>query len=148
LTGIAANEARPNLTLWSPGGTEGGAMSADGRFVVFDSRLTNLVYGDYNGANDVFLRDRQTGELRRVSVASDGSEGYSDSAFAKISKNGKHIAFWSCATNFDPADASPECDLFIHDREAGTTVLANLGPNGEQATSTTQLTPSITPARH
>jgi len=140
-TGIAADEARPaTTTFYSPGDNEmmWRSMSGDGRFVVFHSSMSHLVYGDTNNATDVFLRDRQTGELRRVSVASDGAQGDSVSAFATISRNGRHIAFWSCASNFDPADTNNLCDLFIHDRELGTTVVANLGPNGEQATFTAQ----------
>jgi hypothetical protein len=137
-TGIAANEARP--ALGNPGENESmsRSMSADGRFVVFDSNIEGLAYGDYNGQNDVLLRDRQTGQLQIVSVASDGATANSMSAFATISKNGRHIAFWSCATNFDPADTNAVCDLYIHDRELGTTVRGSLGPNGEQATITTQ----------
>ena len=139
-TGIAADEARPIPTAISNGGSEMSprSMSADGRFVVFHSNSSNLVVADGNSWTDVFLRDRQTGELRRVSVASDGSEGNHYSAFASISSNGRHIAFNSCATNFDPADTNNSCDLFIHDRELGATVRASLGPNGEQATITTQ----------
>ena len=40
------------------------AISADGRFVAFNSDATNLVPGDTNGARDVFVRDRQTGTTR------------------------------------------------------------------------------------
>lgn len=138
-TGIAADEARPIPFGVVSGGSEmsSRSISADGRFVVFNS-FANLVPGDNNNATDVFMRDRQTGELRRVSVASDGAEGNNYSAFASISSNGRHIAFNSCATNFDPADTNNSCDLFIHDRELGTTVRANLGPSGEQSFYTTQ----------
>jgi hypothetical protein len=140
-TGIAANEARANNGQQFGYGDNymwGRTMSDDGRFVVFDSSLSHLVYGDTNNWNDVFLRDRQTGELTRVSVASDGSQGNHYSAAGTISRNGRHIAFYSCATNFDAADTNNSCDLFIHDRVNGTTVRANLGPNGEQATNTAQ----------
>src|SRR5216110_542806 len=63
------------------GGTEGddaslgSALSADGRFVAFDSAATDLVAGDTNGVSDVFVHDRQTGTTERVSVASDGAQG-------------------------------------------------------------------------
>ncbi len=140
-TGIAANEARANNGQQFGYGDNymwGRTMSDDGRFVVFDSSLSHLIYGDTNNWNDVFLRDRQTGELTRVSVASDGSQGNHYSAAGTISRNGRHIAFYSCATNFDAADTNNSCDLFIHDRVNGTTVRANLGPDGEQATNTAQ----------
>src|SRR5947207_13573526 len=63
------------------GGTEGNnaslgsALSADGRFVAFDSSATDLVAADTNGVSDVFVHDRQTGTTERVSVASDGAQG-------------------------------------------------------------------------
>src|SRR6476620_3810391 len=66
------------------------AMSADGRFLTFDSDRT-LVGGDTNGAYDVFVRDRQTGALERVSVATDGTEGDALSYWPAISSNGRHV---------------------------------------------------------
>src|SRR5436309_4754669 len=63
------------------GGTEGddaslgSALSADGRFVAFDSDASDLVAGDTNGVSDVFVHDRQTGTTERVSVASGGAQG-------------------------------------------------------------------------
>src|SRR6185436_3994350 len=94
-SGIVADEARPATPGFSSGSNEmnSRAMSGDGRFVVFDSNLSHLVSGDTNNWNDVFLRDRQTGELRRVSVASNGSQGNNYSAFPTISANGRYIAF-------------------------------------------------------
>src|SRR2546430_6108687 len=55
------------------------SISANGRFVAFDSRATNLVSGDTNGRSDVFVHDRQTGITERVSVNSSGNQGNSDS---------------------------------------------------------------------
>src|SRR5262245_17209045 len=63
------------------GGTQGNgdsfqpALSWDGRFVAFDSKATDLVPGDTNGKQDVFVRDRVGGQTVRVSVASDGTQG-------------------------------------------------------------------------
>jgi Tol biopolymer transport system component len=42
-------------------------ISADGRYVAFDSYATNLVTGDINGKEDIFVRDRQTGTTTLVS---------------------------------------------------------------------------------
>ena len=52
----------------------GAAISPDGRFVSFGSRADNLVQGDSNGVYDVFVHDSETGQTRRVSIASDGTE--------------------------------------------------------------------------
>src|SRR5262249_30596953 len=50
------------------------AVSADGRFVVFDSSAANLVPRDGNGAEDVFVRDRLAGTTERVSLGAGGRE--------------------------------------------------------------------------
>src|SRR5262245_22898549 len=76
------------------------SMSADGRFLVFDSDRT-LVAGDTNGKVDVFLRDRQTGSLERVSLGTDGSQGDAISYWASISADGRHVVFQSSASTFD-----------------------------------------------
>jgi hypothetical protein len=51
------------------------AMSADGRFVVFDTGASNLVVGDSNGCQDIFVHDRVTGTTEMVSVDSSGLPG-------------------------------------------------------------------------
>jgi hypothetical protein len=45
------------------------SVSANGRYVVFESDASNLVAGDTNGVSDIFVHDRQTGQTTRVSVA-------------------------------------------------------------------------------
>ncbi|MEO7836652.1 MAG: hypothetical protein ABIS21_03295, partial [Acidimicrobiales bacterium] len=82
--------------------TESGAgpLSADGRYVTFESYATNLVAGDTNGRPDVFLHDRQTGVTSRVSESSDGAQGNSDSTIpVDISAEGRYVTFTSSATN-------------------------------------------------
>ena len=54
------------------------AISADARYVVFASTASNLVDGDTNGKEDVFLYDRVTRTTTRISVATDGTEGDDD----------------------------------------------------------------------
>ncbi|NIR01347.1 MAG: hypothetical protein GTN78_14305, partial [Gemmatimonadales bacterium] len=73
------------------------AMSADGRWVAFLSGATNLVAGDTNGAQDVFVHDRVTGQSERVSVASDGTQAMSESLAPCISADGRYVAFLSSA---------------------------------------------------
>jgi hypothetical protein len=50
--------------------SEAPAISADGRFVAFESGASNLVAGDTNGLGDVFVHDLATGVTERVSVGS------------------------------------------------------------------------------
>ena len=106
-------------------------MSADGRFLAFDSDRT-LVGGDTNGAYDAFVRDRHTGELQRVSVATDGTQGDAGSYSPVISANGRHVVFLSSASNLDPADTNGFPDLFVRDLETGATSLVTIGPAGER----------------
>ena len=106
-------------------------MSADGRFVVIDSDRT-LVDGDTNGALDVFVRDRQTGVLARVSVATDGSEGNSHSTWPALSANGRQVVFQSLASNFDPTDTNGIYDLYVRDLDTGVTSLVTVGPADER----------------
>jgi hypothetical protein len=120
-------------------GTEGNAMSfsaalsADGRFVAFESDATNLVPGDTNGARDIFVRDRQAGTTERVSVASDGTEANGDSASAAVSADGHFVAFASVASNLVAADTNGVGDVFVHDRQTGATARVSVAANGTQA---------------
>jgi VCBS repeat-containing protein len=74
-------------------------FSSDGRFIVFQSRASNLVAGDTNGATDVFLYDLQTHQVQLVSAAADGSPANGNSYRPAISADGHHIVFASDATN-------------------------------------------------
>jgi Tol biopolymer transport system component len=84
------------------------SISANGRYVAFQSDATNLVAGDTNAATDVFLRDTCVAagpplscvpSTRRVSVASDGAEENGPSFAPSISADGRFVAFLSDATN-------------------------------------------------
>jgi Tol biopolymer transport system component len=105
-------------------------MSADGRFVAFLSFATNLVAGDTNGSYDVFVRDRQAGTTERVSVDSAGVEGNDNSYFASISADGRFVAFVSHATNLVPGDTNGAADIFVRDRQGGTTERVSLDSSG------------------
>src|SRR5207249_9937543 len=98
------------------------ALSADGRFVAFQSDATNLVAGDTNGATDVFVHDRQTGATERVSVASGGgTQGNRNSggflSSPALSADGRLAASQSAATNLDADDTNRAPDRFVHARQ-------------------------------
>jgi len=105
-------------------------ISADGRYVAFESYAANLVPGDTNDENDVFVRDRQTGTTRRVSVASGGTQGNNDSSRPVISADGRYVAFTSYASNLAPGDTNPWSDVFVHDRQTGALQWASAAPDG------------------
>jgi Tol biopolymer transport system component len=108
------------------------AISADGRFVAFQSAATNLVPGDTNGHFDVFVRDRLTGNTERVSVSSSGAQADGNSGFAAISGDGRFVAFSSAATNLVPGDTNNHWDVFVRDRLTGNTERINLSTAGAQ----------------
>jgi Tol biopolymer transport system component len=116
------------------------ALSADGRYVAFASMATNLVAGDTNGVQDVFVHDRQTGQTTRVSVSSSGTQGDRASAFVKvkpaISADGRYVAFMSSATNLVPSDTNNENDIFVHERLAGQTTRVSVSSTGVEADRT------------
>lgn len=97
-------------------GIGGVAISADGRFVAFDSDASNLASDDDNGARDIFVHDRETGDTERVSVASDGGEGEGWSGAFAMNPTGRFFAFQSSAENLVPGDTNAAEDIFLRDR--------------------------------
>jgi Tol biopolymer transport system component len=86
------------------------SISADGRFVAFDSDASNLVGGDTNREPDVFVRDRKTGKTRRVSVSSAGHQATGgiggNPIHPSISADGRFVAFDSFASNLVDGDTN------------------------------------------
>ena len=114
------------------------SISADGRFVAFQSRASNLVTGDTNNTTDVFVRDLKAGKTFRVSVNSSGVQGNSWSDTPSISADGRFVAFRSGADNLVAGDtkvcgSSPavNCpDVFVHDRLTGETTRVSISSSG------------------
>ena len=97
------------------------AISPDGRFVAFSSLADNLVPGDTNFASDVFVRNQQAGTIERISLSSAGEQGDNTSEGAAMSADGRFVAFSSSASNLVPGDTDGASDVFLRDRQAGTT---------------------------
>ncbi len=109
------------------------AISADGRLVAFVSTASNLVPGDTNGFDDVFVHDRQTGLTERVSVATDGAQGDKNSGFGlDLSADGRYVAFGSSASNLVAGDTNALPDVFVHDRVTKTTTLESVAASGQK----------------
>jgi len=110
-------------------------ISADGRFVAFDSIATNLVEGDTNGFRDIFIHDTETGETVRI-VGPDGTEGNGHSYDPQISGDGQVVVFVSEADNLlapsnDMVDANEASDVYRY-KEDGDISLISLTPDGNQ----------------
>jgi hypothetical protein len=109
------------------------SISADGRYVSFQSDGTGLVSQDGNGATDVFVRDLVTGAVAKVSRAAGGGDADGASQRASISPDGTLIAFASYATNIVPGDTNGKADVFVADRSTGVITRVSVGPGGLQA---------------
>ena len=108
------------------------ALNADGRYVAFVSIATDLVSGDTNNASDVFVHDRQTDITTRVSVDNAGNQGNDYSSDPSISADGRYVAFTSGAPNLVSDDTNGSRDVFVHDRQTGTTTRVSVDSAGRQ----------------
>jgi WD40 repeat protein len=119
------------------------SISADGQVVAFWSMATNLVAGDTNASNDVFVHDRATGITERMSVDSSGVQGNDFSFYPpSISADGQVVAFCSDASNLVPSDKNATSDIFVHDRATGITDRMSVDSSGRQG-NLTSVYPSI-----
>jgi Tol biopolymer transport system component len=132
---VATNGAQANAQSFHA------AISADGRHVAFASDATNLVPGDTNGTQDVFVHDRGSGATGRVSVDSSGAQASGRSTHPVLSADGRFVAFVSEAPDLVAGDTNGAADVFVHDRQSGQTRRVSIGPSGLQSTA-----PSGTPA--
>jgi hypothetical protein len=121
--------AEPDQPAYADGVTSAG-------LVVFESKATNLVASDTNGASDVFVRQLQDAPIEQVSVSSDaagGAEGNADSYTGAASDDGRYVVFASRATNLAAGDANGQAGIFVRDLATGTTTLVSGPPGGGQA---------------
>lgn len=131
------------------GDSEGAGISGDGRYLVYASAASNLVAGDTNGVADIFLHDRVSGETRRVSVASAGTQGNRAAWSPLITLDGRHILFVAEASNLVNGDGNQVADLFVHDQLAHHTsrvsVAVSRAWTGQEANGPTRGPAAIIP---
>jgi Tol biopolymer transport system component len=108
------------------------AVSRDGRMVAFHSDASNLVAGDANNASDVFVHDRQSRTTTRVSIATGGAEGNGSSSAPALSADGRFVTFVSDASNLVTGDTNAVRDVFLHDRQSGTTTRISVSSAGDE----------------
>ena len=119
------------------------AISGDGRLVAFGSDAADLVAGDANGFVDVFVRDRAAGTTRRVSVATDGSEGDSNSFDPAISADGRVVAFFSGASNLVSGRSVSDAGVYAHDLDSGATEWLSVPLDGGSVQTGPSFRPSV-----
>jgi Tol biopolymer transport system component len=126
---VATDGTRGNF---ASGGYQTGSprITSDGRYVVYGSYASNLVPNDLNTWDDIFVRDRVAGTTERVSTSSTGSEGNGHSLRPSISNDGRFVVFATFADNLGGTDDNPYYDLYLRDRQAGTTTRLTVGMGG------------------
>lgn len=123
---IASNGQQADGYSWRP------QISGDGRFIAFESYAANLIPDDTNGAMDIFVHDRDTGQTQRVNVGPGGSQSTSGSTACSISADGRYVAFESAAPNLVPDDTNGYPDVFVHDRDTGITARVSIRSDGQE----------------
>ncbi|MGE3181918.1 MAG: TolB family protein [Phycisphaerae bacterium] len=108
-------------------------ISGDGNFVAFQSFADIFATDDNNSTSDIFVVELATGDIELVSRNSDGDVGTGGSVDAAISGDGRLVAFASIAPNLVANDTNGVADIFVRDREAGTTVRASVHSDGTEA---------------
>jgi Tol biopolymer transport system component len=109
------------------------SISADGRYVAFESLASDLVPGDTNGLSDVFVRDLVAGTTVRVSVDQSGGDPDGGSFRASINANGRYVAFDSLASDLVSGDGNGFSDVFVRDVITGTTTRESPDMSGGDA---------------
>jgi Tol biopolymer transport system component len=133
---VSASGAQADFNSFSP------AISADGRWLAFESFADNLISGDTNRRNDIFERDRQTGQVARVSVPNGGGQSDQVSTSPSISADGRYVAFDSWARNLTSDDQNSWSDVYVRDMVGATTTLVSASFSGPAANSSSY-SPSI-----
>jgi probable HAF family extracellular repeat protein len=108
-------------------------ISGTGRFIAFTSSATNLVAGDTNARDDVFVRDIFNGSTVRASIGPNQIQPNASCVLAAVSASGRFILFNSAANNLVPHDTNNAVDAFVYDAWTTRTVRASIGNADEQA---------------
>lgn len=121
-------------------------ISADGRYVVFNSEATNLVPNDTNGVADIFRKDLVTGEVVRVSVSTSGAQSAGtsfSSALGLTSPDARFVVFENDGDDLVVGELAGVKDIYLRDIDAGTTVRVSVDDSGNGADADSDL-PSVT----
>jgi Tol biopolymer transport system component len=128
------------VSLDAAGGPANGAsgtpvISADGRYIAFESAASDLIATDTNGTTDIFVRDMVAGVTVRASVGTGGVQGFNGSSLRpQISADGQVVSFDSAATTLVAGDTNGVRDVFVRNLSTGVTVRASVSDTGAQLT--------------
>ena len=108
-------------------------ISGNGRYVVFQSRASNLVRDDTNNAEDIFIRDRKRHTTSRISTTPDGNEGNNGSFSPSVSSTGRTVAFMSLTSNLVSNDTNGLKDIFVRDLYTGSIERVSVDSTGTES---------------
>ncbi len=138
-TSLVSRDSNPTVMNAGNGISSEASISSDGQLVAFVSLATNLVTGV--SGQQIYVRDRQTGQTTVISKSSVGVVGTGVSSAPAISADGRYVAFVSTSTNLVTGVSGTQ--IYLHDRQTGQTTLIskdnNVPPvpgNGVSATPT------------
>jgi hypothetical protein len=117
-----------STNAFGPGGGSANSvatgLSADGRFILFESRATNLVALPTSGSGDIFVYDASQGTHLLVSVNDSGTVGGNGASFhSSFTPDGRFVVFESAASDLVPGDTNGVSDVFVRDLPSNRTVL-------------------------
>ncbi len=132
---ILASRATGLAGAKTNGGSTFPSLSADGRYVAFQTGATNLDPADSDFSLDIYVRDLQTGVnvLCSRATGAAGAKGNASSFSPSLSGDGRYVAYQTAATNLDPDDADPAPDIYIRDLSTDTTYLVSRDTAGAKA---------------
>src|SRR5205814_1676006 len=110
-------------------------ITADGRYVAFDSFDGGYVANDNNSAFDVFVRDTTAESTELISradaaVQSLTGDGLSSISTGPVSADGRFVAFGSQADDLAANDIGGYQDVFVRDLQTGTNIAASINIAG------------------
>jgi hypothetical protein len=105
------------------------SISADGRWVGFQSLDNLLVSGDANGMMDVFLYDRSTDAVTLVSVNDAGQQANAPSTSPSVSSDGRLVVLQTTASNLVTSPTSTGAQLYVRDMRTNEAPVVTLGPD-------------------
>jgi hypothetical protein len=88
-------------------------ISSNGSIVVWESGSPNLVNGDANGVQDIFLRNRSTAVTSRISIATFGAELNGRSLRPNLSSDGTYVVFYTEASDAADDDTNGTGDTYL-----------------------------------
>ncbi len=129
-TGFPTYPRLTNLTSGANGASFAPVTDAAGHTVAFLSDATNLVPNDTNGVIDAFVWQKPAGTIRRVSVATDGTQANGQTTAVMISENGRYVLLLTDAGNLAAGDTNGVADVYRHDLYTGATEWVSVGMDG------------------